>query len=141
MRVTKTAVPALGRLSSAPHGLTEEAARERLARHGPNVLERSRPDSGWRLWWRQIDSHPSGAHQVSQSIKKTNSLKSRKTQVQMAYLLMPRWFGFGGCLCDWWELSRYCFLWEVVRPLALSTLMLETVGRWFTSPWMWIRSR
>ncbi|RKH89214.1 HAD family hydrolase [Corallococcus sp. AB045] len=46
----------LERLSSAPQGLTEEAARERLARHGPNVLERSRPDSAWKLLWRQIDS-------------------------------------------------------------------------------------
>ncbi|NOK34177.1 HAD-IC family P-type ATPase [Corallococcus exercitus] len=46
----------LERLSSAPHGLTEEAARERLARQGPNVLERSRPESAWKLLWRQIDS-------------------------------------------------------------------------------------
>ncbi|MHA7633756.1 cation-translocating P-type ATPase [Corallococcus sp. M7] len=46
----------LERLSSTPQGLTEEAARERLARHGPNVLERSRPDSAWKLLWRQIDS-------------------------------------------------------------------------------------
>ncbi|RKH03801.1 cation-translocating P-type ATPase [Corallococcus carmarthensis] len=46
----------LERLSSDAQGLTEEAARERLARHGPNVLERSRPDSAWKLLWRQIDS-------------------------------------------------------------------------------------
>ncbi|NNB88677.1 HAD-IC family P-type ATPase [Corallococcus exiguus] len=46
----------LERLSSAPQGLTEEAARERLARQGPNVLERSRPDSAWKLLWRQIDN-------------------------------------------------------------------------------------
>ncbi|RKH69785.1 cation-translocating P-type ATPase [Corallococcus aberystwythensis] len=46
----------LERLGSTPQGLTEEAARERLARHGPNVLERSRPDSAWKLLWRQIDS-------------------------------------------------------------------------------------
>ncbi|MFP2899222.1 cation-translocating P-type ATPase [Corallococcus sp. 4LFB] len=46
----------LERLSSGPQGLTEEAARERLARHGPNVLERSRPDSAWKLLWRQLDS-------------------------------------------------------------------------------------
>ncbi|RKG57781.1 HAD family hydrolase [Corallococcus sp. CA054B] len=46
----------LEQLSSTQKGLTEEAARERLARQGPNVLERSRPDSAWKLLWRQIDS-------------------------------------------------------------------------------------
>ncbi|MFB1481664.1 cation-translocating P-type ATPase [Corallococcus sp. RDP092CA] len=46
----------LERLDSTSQGLTEEAARQRLARLGPNVLERSRPDSAWKLLWRQIDS-------------------------------------------------------------------------------------
>ncbi|RKH71645.1 HAD family hydrolase [Corallococcus sp. AB049A] len=46
----------LEQLSTTPHGLTDVAARERLGRYGPNVLERSRPDSAWKLLWRQIDS-------------------------------------------------------------------------------------
>ncbi|WP_223637793.1 HAD-IC family P-type ATPase [Corallococcus sp. EGB] len=46
----------LERLSATEQGLTGEAARERLARHGPNALERSRPVSAWKLLWRQLDS-------------------------------------------------------------------------------------
>ncbi|TSC25222.1 HAD-IC family P-type ATPase [Corallococcus sp. Z5C101001] len=46
----------LAQLTSTASGLTEAAARERLARHGPNVLERERPESAWRLLWRQVNS-------------------------------------------------------------------------------------
>ena len=46
----------LERLDSTGAGLTEQAAVERLARHGPNVLRRERGDSAWKLLWRQINS-------------------------------------------------------------------------------------
>ncbi|CAM3170862.1 HAD-IC family P-type ATPase [Corallococcus sp. ZKHCc1 1396] len=46
----------LERLDSTAGGLTEEAARERLERFGPNELKRERGDSAWKLLWRQINS-------------------------------------------------------------------------------------
>ncbi|MCY1044717.1 HAD-IC family P-type ATPase [Corallococcus sp. bb12-1] len=46
----------LERLSSTAEGLTEEAARERLAHFGPNEVKRERGDSAWKLLWRQINS-------------------------------------------------------------------------------------
>ncbi|RYZ39231.1 MAG: HAD family hydrolase [Myxococcaceae bacterium] len=46
----------LDQLDSTSEGLTEQAARERLARFGPNELKRARSDSLWKLLWRQINS-------------------------------------------------------------------------------------
>ncbi len=46
----------LGKLGSTAEGLTDEEARERLARHGPNVLKRAKGDSPLKLLWRQVNS-------------------------------------------------------------------------------------
>ena len=43
-------------LASGPEGLTSEQARERLAEHGPNVIQRVRGDGPLRILWRQIDN-------------------------------------------------------------------------------------
>ncbi len=43
-------------LASSPEGLTSEQARERLAEHGPNVIQRVRGDGPLRILWRQIDN-------------------------------------------------------------------------------------
>jgi Ca2+-transporting ATPase len=40
---------ALSRLESGPDGLSSAEAAERLARHGPNRLERARPVAAWRI--------------------------------------------------------------------------------------------
>jgi Ca2+-transporting ATPase len=47
---------ALERLSSSAEGLTEEEARQRLARHGPNVLQRIAGEGPLKLLWRQVNS-------------------------------------------------------------------------------------
>ncbi|EPX57284.1 Ca ion P-type ATPase [Cystobacter fuscus DSM 2262] len=46
----------LSRVESTEAGLTHEQARERLARHGPNVLKRERGDGVLTLLWRQVNS-------------------------------------------------------------------------------------
>ncbi|MCP3102233.1 HAD-IC family P-type ATPase [Myxococcus sp. K15C18031901] len=46
----------LGRLGSGAQGLTDEQARERLARHGANVLERQKREGPLALLWRQLNS-------------------------------------------------------------------------------------
>ncbi|AKQ63484.1 Ca ion P-type ATPase [Myxococcus hansupus] len=46
----------LTELGSTAEGLTDEEARERLARHGPNVLERAKRDGPLTLLWRQVNS-------------------------------------------------------------------------------------
>src|SRR5690349_8492002 len=46
----------LSRVESTAAGLTHEQARERLARHGPNVLKRERGDGVLTLLWRQVNS-------------------------------------------------------------------------------------
>jgi Ca2+-transporting ATPase len=46
----------LKRLDSSPEGLTEEEARQRLARHGPNVLQRIAGEGPLKLLWRQVNS-------------------------------------------------------------------------------------
>ncbi|GHG94460.1 HAD-IC family P-type ATPase [Comamonas sp. JC664] len=46
----------LAELGSTAEGLTDEEARERLARHGPNVLERAKRDGPLTLLWRQVNS-------------------------------------------------------------------------------------
>ncbi|ATB50539.1 cation-translocating P-type ATPase [Corallococcus macrosporus] len=43
-------------LGSTAEGLTDEEAEARLARHGPNVLERARGDGPLKLLWRQVNS-------------------------------------------------------------------------------------
>ena len=43
-------------LESGTKGLTDEQARERLLRHGPNVLERHKGEGPLRLLWRQVNS-------------------------------------------------------------------------------------
>ena len=43
-------------LTSGPEGLTSGQARQRLAEHGPNVLQRVRGDGPLRILWRQIDN-------------------------------------------------------------------------------------
>lgn len=43
-------------LESGAEGLTDEQARERLMRHGPNVLERQKGEGPLRLLWRQVNS-------------------------------------------------------------------------------------
>ncbi|WP_434347384.1 cation-translocating P-type ATPase [Myxococcus virescens] len=43
-------------LGSTAEGLTDEEARERLSRHGPNVLERAQRDGPLKLLWRQVNS-------------------------------------------------------------------------------------
>ncbi|MCE9673300.1 HAD-IC family P-type ATPase [Myxococcus stipitatus] len=47
---------ALERLGSGEQGLTDEQARERLSRHGPNVLERQKREGPLTLLWRQVNS-------------------------------------------------------------------------------------
>jgi magnesium-transporting ATPase (P-type) len=46
----------LSRLESAPKGLTGEQARERLARFGPNVIQRQKGEGPLKLLWRQVNS-------------------------------------------------------------------------------------
>ncbi len=43
-------------LTSGPEGLSSEQARQRLAEHGPNVIQRVRGDSPLTILWRQIDN-------------------------------------------------------------------------------------
>ncbi|HSQ08412.1 MAG TPA: HAD-IC family P-type ATPase [Chromatiaceae bacterium] len=43
-------------LASGSDGLTSEQARERLAEHGPNVIQRVRGEGPLRILWRQIDN-------------------------------------------------------------------------------------
>ncbi|SET99416.1 Ca2+-transporting ATPase [Myxococcus fulvus] len=47
---------AFERLESGPSGLADEQARERLSRHGPNVLERQKGEGPLKLLWRQVNS-------------------------------------------------------------------------------------
>ncbi|MFP2927892.1 cation-translocating P-type ATPase [Pyxidicoccus sp. 3LG] len=46
----------LSLLGSRGEGLSEESARERLARHGPNVIERQKAEGPLKLLWRQVNS-------------------------------------------------------------------------------------
>jgi len=46
----------LERLQSTPEGLSEEEGRQRLARHGPNVLERHSQNGPLRVLFRQINN-------------------------------------------------------------------------------------
>ncbi|WP_342376455.1 HAD-IC family P-type ATPase [Myxococcus stipitatus] len=43
-------------LDSEAGGLTDEQARERLSRHGPNVLQRQKGEGALKLLWRQVNS-------------------------------------------------------------------------------------
>lgn len=43
-------------LGSGAGGLTDEQARERLSRHGPNVLQRQKGEGPLKLLWRQVNS-------------------------------------------------------------------------------------
>ncbi|QSQ12894.1 cation-translocating P-type ATPase [Myxococcus landrumensis] len=43
-------------LGSEAGGLTDEQARERLSRHGPNVLQRQKGEGALKLLWRQVNS-------------------------------------------------------------------------------------
>jgi magnesium-transporting ATPase (P-type) len=47
---------AFSRLDSGMEGLTAAAARERLAEHGPNTIQRARREGPLALVWRQIDN-------------------------------------------------------------------------------------
>jgi magnesium-transporting ATPase (P-type) len=47
---------ALARIDSRPEGLAEEQARERLSRHGPNVIARQKGEGPLKLLWRQVNS-------------------------------------------------------------------------------------
>jgi magnesium-transporting ATPase (P-type) len=47
---------ALARVQSTPKGLSAEEARQRLARYGPNVLERESANGPWRVLFRQINN-------------------------------------------------------------------------------------
>ncbi|MDY7227493.1 cation-translocating P-type ATPase [Hyalangium rubrum] len=47
---------ALERIQSTPEGLSLAEARERLARYGPNVLERESQSGPWRVLFRQINN-------------------------------------------------------------------------------------
>ncbi|MCP3139231.1 cation-translocating P-type ATPase [Pyxidicoccus xibeiensis] len=46
----------LSLLGSRQEGLTEEEARARLERHGPNVIERQKGEGPLKLLWRQVNS-------------------------------------------------------------------------------------
>ncbi|MFP2904120.1 cation-translocating P-type ATPase, partial [Pyxidicoccus sp. 3LFB2] len=46
----------LSQVGSSPGGLTDEQARERLERHGPNVIQRQKRDGPLTLLWRQVNS-------------------------------------------------------------------------------------
>ncbi|QSQ22915.1 HAD-IC family P-type ATPase [Pyxidicoccus parkwayensis] len=46
----------LSRVESGQHGLTDEQARERLARYGPNVIQREKGEGPLKLLWRQVNS-------------------------------------------------------------------------------------
>jgi Ca2+-transporting ATPase len=52
----ETPEQALQRLESRTEGLADAEARDRLARHGPNIIERAARDSVWRILFRQIDN-------------------------------------------------------------------------------------
>ncbi|XXF77234.1 HAD-IC family P-type ATPase [Myxococcaceae bacterium GXIMD 01537] len=47
---------ALARIGSSPAGLTDEEARRRFERHGPNELPRSAGDGPLKLLWRQVNN-------------------------------------------------------------------------------------
>lgn len=53
---TLTPDDALARLASSPDGLTDDEARRRLERYGPNTLHPPKPVSAWRILIDQLES-------------------------------------------------------------------------------------